>query len=988
MVKRISLTCMAALLMGQMSFAFEPHHEPLVKQSPPNPNIYMILDTSGSMGGRDGCDMQWSDGSKACRIDVLKSVVADLLTRYRHDAYIGYGTLGYVGYKYYNSGSNKNYDYKLVKFPISDLTNENNYKDALKEIAKYKAKGGTPLAFSLYESAKYFRGYKMLDENNGKLPSSRWRPKYGVTYFDVFSSPIRYRCQEQHLVLMTDGAPMGDYLGPVEDKDRKSDSGFYSSEQVTRPSISKTGKFLWNLDLRTDAQNIGNRDLAGKEWLSKGSKRMPLHINAITFGNDKGIDAAIAELEKTVAPSGGVHVHATDATALYEAFHQIFQDIIQTRSGTGAIEDQTAQTKQSIRYSTAYEPRIWTGELVARQFNETTKKYDKLLWSTKDTIVPNQGKFYTTNDAFTSTNKTPSDKKVVLGPGTPGIDSNYANWLKGTESSNLRDRQGNLLGAIINSDITYFATDVPRINLDTLSSTMRMEFINFIKFRRDNMRYNLLIGGSNDGLLNFIYADKNGGGKNREAGQRFVSYFPSFFKEDLPQITDLYYTHQYKIDGKNHLFDALDGDTFRTIGISSMAAGRKGLVGYQLFEATRDLTDPSTDFKVNFEITNQTPGFSDLGYTYSEVDFVNQFDGGEQKYRVFAVFGNGFGAESGKSIIYIIDAITGEKINSITLSNDGLGAASPSLVVQNAKGGLQHLSKLYVGDYSGKLYKVVFEPFNEKFEVQKMVTLYDTKGSNEKAGVRPITTRPTLNQDRDGMMWIYFGTGSAATLDDISDDAQKVTHYLYGLRDLDHTLYRNDLVGQSIKKIEENEDEKGVYTTQNATSPAQNGWFISLAYNDEPRGNRVIFSPVVIGDSYLNFSTWAIVRGEEGDPCLGDVSSGSQISLDLLTGNASPLNGEENGPNGTHLDDDAYGRPTGPTVEGENSFGGNYNNGYIEELADNEFGSHIKPDKEADSSVVWDTVGGDTKTETIPSPYKQNNGLEPGRIYLKTIAIN
>lgn len=972
MVKRISLTCMAALLMGQMSFAFEPHHEPLVKQSPPNPNIYMILDTSGSMDERD---MEWEGVRRTSRIKVLREVTKDLVKRYRYDAYIGYGTLGYLGYRERNS----NYNYDVVKQEILDLSNDTSLSTITNQINKLEAYGGTPLAFSLYETAKYFRGEKMLNRNLGRR---------GVTYHSkIASNPIRYRCQEQHLILMTDGAPMGDVTGAILSRDRRDMGVSDRSETYRNQPTSAVGKFLWNLDLRTDAQNIGNKDLAGKEWLSKGSKRMPLHINAITFGNDTS-NANIKELDRTVAPSGGVHVHAKDATALYEAFHQIFQDIIQTRSGTGAIEDQTAQTKQSIRYSTAYEPRIWTGELVARQFNETTKKYDKLLWSTKDTIVPNQGKFYTTNDAFTSTNKTPSDKKVVLGPSTPGIDSNYANWLKGTESSNLRDRQGNLLGAIINSDITYFATDVPRINLDTLSSTMRMEFINFIKFRRDNMRYNLLIGGSNDGLLNFIYADKNGGGKNREAGQRFVSYFPSFFKEDLPQITDLYYTHQYKIDGKNHLFDALDGDTFRTIGISSMAAGRKGLVGYQLFEATRDLTDPSTDFKVNFEITNQTPGFSDLGYTYSEVDFVNQFDGGEQKDRVFAVFGNGFGAESGKSIIYIIDAITGEKINSITLSNDGLGAASPSLVVQNAKGGLQHLSKLYVGDYSGKLYKVVFEPFNEKFEVQKMVTLYDTKGSNEKAGVRPITTRPTLNQDRDGMMWIYFGTGSAATLDDISDDAQKVTHYLYGLRDLDHTLYRNDLVGQSIKKIEENEGEKGVYTTQNATSPAQNGWFISLTYNNEPNGNRVIFSPVVIGDSYLNFSTWAIVRGEEGDPCLGDVSSGSQISLDLLTGNASPLNGEENSPNGTHLDDDAYGRPTGPTVEGENSFGGNYNNGYIEELADNEFGSHIKPDKEADSSVVWDTVGGDIKTETIPSPYKQNNGLEPGRIYLKTIAIN
>src|SRR5699024_12847967 len=126
------------------------------------------------------------------------------------------------------------------------------------------------------------------------------------------------------------------------------------------------------------------------------------------------------------------------------------------------------------------------------------------------------------------------------------------------------------------------------------------------------MHHSLLIAGTNDGLMNLIYADKSSIGNHPRAGGRYVSYFPSFFKDDLDKITDFYYNHSYKVDGKTHIFDALHQEVFRTIGITSMGAGAKALVSYQLFESPRHnerthsyASRRTSEFNINFKLSNE-----------------------------------------------------------------------------------------------------------------------------------------------------------------------------------------------------------------------------------------------------------------------------------------------------------------------------------------------------------------------------------------------
>src|SRR5699024_5283421 len=195
------------------------------------------------------------------------------------------------------------------------------------------------------------------------------------------------------------------------------------------------------------------------------------------------------------------------------------------------------------------------------------------------------------------------------------MEDKYARWLQGEEdaSQKLRDRQGNLLGSIINSDIYYFATDVPNINLNSISEKVRNGFIDYIVNRRDSIGVNYLITGSNDGLISFIVAEKNGLKNNKHRpGTRAVSYFPSFFASDIKEITSLLYDHKYKVDGTTHFFDALiddktdnDATKYVTLGITSIGAGARALVGYQVYESKQELSRNDAAFKVNIEITNK-----------------------------------------------------------------------------------------------------------------------------------------------------------------------------------------------------------------------------------------------------------------------------------------------------------------------------------------------------------------------------------------------
>lgn len=444
------------------------------------------------------------------------------------------------------------------------------------------------------------------------------------------------------------------------------------------------------------------------------------------------------------------------------------------------------------------------------------------------------------------------------------------------------------------------------------------------------------------------------------------------------------------MDGTTHFFDALiddktdnDATKYVTLGITSMGAGARALVGYQVYEAKQDLSRNDAAFKVNFEITHKTSGFQNLGYTYSEVDFINRIDPGTGKKQAVAIFGNGFGTNV--SSIFLVDAKTGEKIEEIILDEKGLGAASPALITSmNTQNGFQTLDSIYVGDYNGTLHKVTFAKTGEDLTQHDTIVLFKAPAKHP-ITVRPLVMEHPVTKDK----WIYFGTGSAKTEKDIDNASLKEKHYFYGMKDLNKLISSDSLEDQSIKSITGIDARKQLYTTSNVADPiAETGWKISLKHSFSNNGERVIRPAVFVGNKYVNFATWSVNRGDENDRCLSDTIFGSEMSLNLFNGNAGNPYGKSADHNGSHLDNDAFGRPTGESVTARNIYGGNFYSGYeyLKRLK-SEHGSYPAKafEKNKETTTTITDENGRTVTVTLEHESTLEYTTELGNTYRDTV---
>lgn len=1010
MRKKIITALMAGLfgLSIAADKGWEPHHEPLVSKKPPKPNIMMVLDTSGSMRGfdmqkpsgydsrvliqirkdlKDKKDKIWGQDSDYhpdyrgyySRLAVLQWIVLDLVDKYRYQANIGIAPLDS------SNNHSQNFDEHVVQ--PKDLENIENYRNIREALMKYRFYGMTPLNSPLYRSAKYIRG-----KNNN-------------------TSPIEYRCQEQHIILMTDGV-QNEYSikGGLLSEDRS------TLTNNNRLRLDDLGKFFSNLDLLKDAKfDNPNIDMAGKRWRD-WSEPMMIVAHGIRFSG-----AAANEdqhLQNLARRTGGIAVGADDTAALEAGFHAIFQDIIATRSGGGGVEDQKGRTEDSIRYATFYDPSNWHGRIEALGEMYTQSDYErdaegksqaerdrlakqvgtftKTKWNTENTLKPGVGRYISYQNGSTV------DLDQLFNSRN---ESHYSSWLKGifTPGKDLRPRP-TPLGDIIDSHLEYAAKDRLHLNLKTVSGAVQERFIeHLLQKNRAKDNYNYLIAGSNDGLLSFIIADKASRGR---AGERDTAYFPSFFKDEIKEIAEMPYTHNYKLNGTTHLFDTEVDGTFKTIGITMMGAGKEGLVGYELYSGHG--ASSNTTIKVNFEITSETPGFENLGYTYSGVEFINRKVG--NKTQALAIFGNGYVAHKGDvsanqpSSIFIIDAVTGKKIKEIKLTdgNNGGGASTPAVVVrQDPDTGYQMLERLYVGDQSGNLYKVHFdtESANSRnsLAIKSNIRLFNMQAFKNDWNVKyryPITTQPMLAEN-EGDIWIYFGTGRAILAkDDDKEYASKAVQSFFGLKDKDGgritEIGVDSLVQQKIIKLANDntgllvDGDKFIEITSNPVADSKNGWYLNL---DGP-GERVIFSPSrferddngVLREAVV-FSTYAIEQDEtiKNDPCEGGGHYGRILFLDLYSGGSSNLLGSGEEYSGIHSEGTATGLPTGPGMLPHNPLSGStpdndLSNVVIQQLiADNPETYHTDQNENFGCDLIYTGLDGEVgripmSCPTIPLP--------------------
>lgn len=497
----------------------KPSSEPIFSTPQAKPNIHMVLDDSGSMGNRD----IWSADrrNKIKRSEALKYTFENLFYKYRDRAYLG---VSFLDQRTDGQG--------LIALPPSEFVGMDDAtftNSIISPISKQilKSPGMTPVYSGMYEAFKLFRGLPVnkFGSNNSTASENR------VTYYpsEQLPTPLRYRCQQSHIILMTDGAA-NEYVARGIAKDDEKDfittlisrTGTREYNGVNqRLSINfntsqqkiDLGKKMAVVDLR-DAQKLIFKngqwqdkilDDAGRNWKDVLSSPMKLIVHSVSLYQPI-LDPIYLQL---TVPSKGMNLGIAQgsngsAEDLLTAFDTIFASIIRSTSSSFAKNDKTyadvldgmppikngkvdLSKVGAIRYDTIYNFRQKFGSLRAVVPYKTDevlpdgkkKTSTVIIWDTNQTIKPNQGQYIT----FLDTNKNGLEINTLSSAATKKqftdilkksqndskaiYDQKYIQWLTDYKNAANGGLRGRLnpMGSITNSDIQLVNKDVLHINV-------------------------------------------------------------------------------------------------------------------------------------------------------------------------------------------------------------------------------------------------------------------------------------------------------------------------------------------------------------------------------------------------------------------------------------------------------------------------------------------------------------------------------------------
>lgn len=412
-------------------------------------------------------------------------------------------------------------------------------------------------------------------------------------------------------------------------------------------------------------------------------------------------------------------------------------------------------------------------------------------------------------------------------------------------------------------------------------------------------RPELIYVGANDGMLHAISASD---------GTEAFAFIPEAVLQHMPKLTGQSYKgggHRFFVDGSPKVRDVFIDNQWRTVLVGTLRAGGKSLFAL-------DITEPGTDgsgVKLLWEITNESDGYANLGYSFPEPEIVRLHTG---EWAVLQ--GNGYDSKDGVASLFIINIANGELISELTAEDatSANGLSSVRGADNNADGIVDYA---YAGDLQGNLWRFDLsrpstptsldpDPFSRNnqsgvstahFRVSYGATpLYQAKYSN--GNIQPITAPPSLvrHPTRRGYL-VIVGTGKYFEVDDSSPDTSKA-HSVYAIWDRQTraqsassssspTLTRASLQQQRIVEAKSTsfEGEAAVtrtlrYVTDNpiewyrpGTAADQEelnsnvqtwGWYLDLEVGSAKRGEMMIQRMLARGDTLI-FGTLT----PNADPC-------------------------------------------------------------------------------------------------------------------------
>lgn len=770
----------------------------------------------------------------------------------------------------------------------------------LNTIDDYRSEANTPLAETLYEITRYFRGMSSY-YNNGS-----------------YTSPIRYRCQKNFTIVITDGFPTHDSQFPANDPADTADTGrslpdwdgespstsagdypnfpAWSDGFQPQGGPADEGHTLYLDDVArfardTDLRPTGNDDF-GVSFNDPEFSVQNLNTYTVGFAVNNQMLADAAEA------GDGLYFTADNEAQLIGALQSAISHIIaRTSSAASVATNSTRLVEGSLIFQARFSSADWSGEFRALEIDtDGSVDVETPAWRAENVMpAPGSRNLVTYRPDLAAGNRgvafawnnLNAAQQAALNAGPTGVyDGNgqarlaYLRGERGNEAPagiGLRAR-ATVLGDIVNSDPAFAGQQ--NYGFDVLPGTEGSSYKGFRTSASYTSRPATVYVAANDGMLHAFDA---------QTGVERFAFVPNAVYANLPIFTSPGYAenHRFIHDGSPRVMDAWFGGAWRTVLVGSLGAGGRAV--YAL-----DVTSPTGFGPANVLWEFSSSNDADLGYSLPQATIARLYNG-----RWAAIVGNGYNGASGRAVLFVIDLETGAVIRKIDTgagSDNGLSSPLPVDV-----DGDRITDFVYAGDLRGNLWKfdltsanpnnwnVAFGNGPNRHPLFTACSADPCTSSNH----QPITARPDVGLDPQGGYFVYFGTGRYFAVGDNTHGGG--TQSFYAIRDpadkdavnpQSPAATRGQLLRQQVVAEQVLHGRRVRITSDASMSATDQGWYMDLPAAGERqvstpqlRGGRIIFTTVIPSTDPCGFggTSWTM----EVDAITGSRPSFSPYDLNM-----------------------------------------------------------------------------------------------------------
>lgn len=629
-----------------------------------------------------------------------------------------------------------------------------------------------------------------------------------------FKAEYGGECQQAFAIIMTGGFWSTQGTSSLGVGDQTGDG--YTN------TLADVAKYYWQKDLKPTLENlVPESTLDDADW-------QHLVTYGISFGVEGSLNPAdwpdcnlagdfdcpvwpepqsfhrttIDDLWHATVAGRGMFVNAANPEELVQALKDILNDIeIRTGTATSISTNSVQRRIGTMLYQGTYHSGLWTGDLLAKPIDVDTGDVKSEIWSAGDALDSREDWRTRNIYTYTGTAGTPFEYNQLSAGQQDllGNDSDIVDYIRGDRDLEIRNggsfrNRGGRLGSIVHSSPVYHR--------------------------------GVVYVGANDGMLHAFDA---------EDGEEIMAYVPNLVFENLAALANpVYWWHQYYVNGTPYV-KTVDGN--RDLLVGGLGKGGRGYYGLDISDVPPDADGGFDADDVLWEYTAVVD--DDMGYSYSRAFIVKTRAEGW-----VVIFGNGYNSVNGEAVLYVLDALTGEKIKKFHTGVFGCNGIPADVAIIDSSFD-DYADFVYAGDIKGNLWK--FDISGDSIADWQVAyragdsprPLFTAK--NEWGETQPITSAPDVMRhcllDRPGYM-VIFGTGQYVSELDFDDHT---TQSLYGIWDWQEAW-------EALDEIEGGIDPEAKYLGE-----FQRGDFYSLsnAQGWELLEQEVVDKVVHEGDDYL-----------------------------------------------------------------------------------------------------------------------------------------